>query len=187
MQPKERFQPAPKCKFFFALSWARDKYCDEVEHELTEAFGTLHMRSEVFCFSEYSNYYDQDLGGTVWKYLVALRPLLPAHYLVEAKLRAESIQWQMARTSETGLCRVANIDPGYLNGWQVVLSTVKNQAHRIYLGDGVFGEVTLLYRKPRFRPLPWTYPDYTNAAVIDFLNGARDEYRRQLSKRGSSS
>jgi hypothetical protein len=76
--------------------------------------------------------------------------------------------------------RQVNIDPGYVSLSKLVLATTKNHAHRIYLSDGIYAEVTLHYRDGAFRGYPWTYPDYASSEYCALFQKVRDLYRRQL-------
>ena len=78
-----------------------------------------------------------------------------------------------------------NIDPGYLTAARVVLASTKDFAHRLYLGKGIYGEVTLLYQKKDFQALPWTYPDYRSEAYRQFFRELRRVYMAQLAASGS--
>jgi hypothetical protein len=69
--------------------------------------------------------------------------------------------------------RPVNLDPGYVAPAKVVLASTKDFAHRIYLKDGIFAEVTLVYRKGSFVPLEHTFPDYRTAEYIGFFNRVR--------------
>ncbi len=60
------------------------------------------------------------------------------------------------------LGRVLNIDAGYVSLDQVILSTTKPYYHRLYLGEGVYGELELYYQNHNFQAFPWSYPDYQN-------------------------
>jgi hypothetical protein len=60
------------------------------------------------------------------------------------------------------------------------LATTKDQAHRIYLRDGIFAEVTLRFQAGAFEPWPWTYADYREDFVREFLREARTYYRSRL-------
>jgi hypothetical protein len=75
--------------------------------------------------------------------------------------------------------RRINLDPGYLEPSKLVLFSTKNFSHRIYCGDGIFGEVTLIYERGKFKILPWTYPDYYWAESLKFLMAMRNEIVRQ--------
>jgi hypothetical protein len=70
--------------------------------------------------------------------------------------------------------RQINIDPGYLSLDKVVLATHKDYSHRLYLGKGIYGEVTLFFKDKTFNPFPWTYPDYRTHEYINFFNDARE-------------
>ena len=63
--------------------------------------------------------------------------------------------------------RPLNLDPGYITPAKLVLASTKDHAHRIYLRDGIYAEVTLSFRGRKWQPLEWTYPDYR-----------RDDYQR---------
>jgi hypothetical protein len=73
-----------------------------------------------------------------------------------------------------------NLDPGVLSLGKFLLATVKDQAHRIYLGRGIFAEVTLRYQAGAWEPWPWTYPSYRLPDLLAFLQEARDFYRQRL-------
>ena len=73
-----------------------------------------------------------------------------------------------------------NIDPGYLLLERFVLATGKNFTHRIYLGGGIYADLTLIYTRGDFQALPWTYPDYADPRMIRHLNQIRHRYTIDL-------
>ena len=76
--------------------------------------------------------------------------------------------------------RQLNIDPGLITPSNLILSTTKGYAHRIYLGMGVYAEVTLIAGNKGYYTLPWTYPDYKDPENIDFFNKARRKLLKTL-------
>ena len=66
-----------------------------------------------------------------------------------------------------------NLDVGYVTEAKLVLASMKDFAHRVYLGAGVHAEVTLLYRGGGWMSLEWTFPDYASGRYDTFLTGAR--------------
>jgi hypothetical protein len=76
--------------------------------------------------------------------------------------------------------RLINLDPGYISQAKLVLATTKNYAHRIYLDQGIFGDIHLTYTNQSFQTQPWTYPDYQQPKIIEFFNTIRHNYLRQL-------
>ena len=61
------------------------------------------------------------------------------------------------RTAEP---RPLNLDPGYLSLAKLVLASTKDHSHRIYLGQGIYAEITLYYSQQRWQARPWTFADY---------------------------
>ena len=61
-----------------------------------------------------------------------------------------------------------------------MLATGKNYTHRIYLSRGIYGDLTLVFNKGTFKPLEWTYRDYSDAESIEFFNNEREKYKNQL-------
>lgn len=176
---KDRLKESSPALFFFAVAGREERYLPEVENLLAGFCGSLAFRSDLYRFSEFSTYYDAEMGGEVWKYLVCGSELRPPEDLVRIKQRIEGIQEEFLTERDGCSCRDVNIDPGYVNGWQVVLASVKNFAQRLYLGEGVYAETTLLFQKGRFQSLPWTYADYSSEPVLSFLRKAREEWARK--------
>jgi hypothetical protein len=75
-----------------------------------------------------------------------------------------------------------NIDPGYIARDKLVLATTKDFFHRLYLGKGIYGEVTLHFQKGAVRHFSWTYPDYRDKGVQDFLIKVRAELAGKIRK-----
>ena len=72
--------------------------------------------------------------------------------------------------------RLVNIDPGYIETPKLILATTKNYSHRIYLGEGIYGDVQLIWRGGCYQANPWTYPDYLEKSSLDFFTQARNIY-----------
>jgi len=75
---------------------------------------------------------------------------------------------------------MVNIDPGYIALEHVILATTKGYAHRIYLKNGIYADLTLIYRDGTYRPLDWTYPDYAEKDTISLFNRWRDYYKKVM-------
>lgn len=146
-----------------------------VEPDLVALWGAIDYRSATLPFA-HTDYYAREFGPRLWRRFIAFERLIDPGDLAAIKRAANEIE---ARWSEGGRRRV-NLDPGYLTQAKLVLATTKNQAHRIYLGQGIYAEVTLIYREGAWRPLPWTYPDYASAAYHAVFSEIRALLGRQL-------
>jgi hypothetical protein len=120
------------------------------------------------------------MGTGLRKHFLAFRDLVSPDCLPEAKLLANRIEDQCANSGQFPEKRPLNIDPGLLTLGKFMLATTKDQAHRIYIGKGLFAEVTLRFEQGSYVPWPWTYADYRQRCVLEFMNQARTYYRLLL-------
>ena len=67
----------------------------------------------------------------------------------------------------------------YITESKLVLASMKDFSHRIYLANGVYAEITLQYHHGCWEPLPWTFPDYGSGRYDAFLTAARKRLREQ--------
>lgn len=144
-------------------------------------FGPVDYRSDVLPFDN-TSYYEPEFGPDLVREILAFSTLIPAESLAAIKLRTNELEhaWMVDGR------RLVNLDPGYVNLSKLVLATTKDYSHRIYLGDGIYGEVTLKYEHRAFRAWPWTYPDYASAQYRGIFATIRQLYFEQL-RQGASS
>ena len=149
---------------------------------LEREFGLAGLAGEPFPFDQ-TDYYTPTMGPGLSKQLLAFERLLAPERLADVKLHTNALEAQLAETRTFAEERPLNLDPGVLALGKFLLATTKDQAHRVYLRDGIFAEVTLRFEAGAFEPWPWTYADYREPAVRDFLRQARDFYRERLRER----
>jgi hypothetical protein len=154
-----------------ALVWAR--------HQLEAAFGPVALASPWFAFTQ-TRYYEPTMGSGLQKQLLAFRDLVAADSLASIKRRSNDLERELTETGDYAEPRPLNLDPGVLSLGKFMLATTKDQAHRIYLRDGIYAEVTLRFEAGAFEPWPWTYADYRQPEIRAFLKTARDYYRQRL-------
>jgi hypothetical protein len=159
-----------------AIAWSRG--------ELQDRYGPIRLQSPLFDFVE-TSYYDDEMGCGLKKRFFAFERLIGQSDLVSIKLATNEIERLAAQHSEwatprSGVARPVNLDPGYLQLGKWVLATTKDQSHRLYLGHGIYGEVTLRYERGEFVPWPWTYPNYCREDYRAFFVAARSEYLQLL-------
>lgn len=187
---------------FCAIISRRPHAFDWSRRQLTTLWGPLAETSEPMPF-EASGYYTREMGTGLSKILVAaVQPRDPAELArwktatnrLEAEYAAlqrrpepgqgepEQTEPEQAEAGQAEL-RPLNLDPGYISQSKLVLATVKDRDHRLYLSDGIFAEVTLRYLRSGWTDNPWTYPDYRTAPVKTFANECRARLRRHLAAR----
>jgi len=151
---------------------SRRELFDEAISELTAAFGPADLVSEIMDF-DLTDYYNEQMGSPLYRRFVSFERLIPPDSLAEAKLMTNQVEARFAERAAGRPTRPVNLDPGYVAPSKLVLASMKDFSHRIYLGRGVYAEVTLLYRRGRWEPLGWTFPDYASGRYDAFLTEAR--------------
>ena len=150
---------------------------DELRAVLVEHWGAADFCSSPIPFT-FTDYYEKEMGTAIVRTFVAFERLVDPSCLARVKLRTNIIE---DRFRDRGLRRV-NLDPGLMALSRFSLATTKENAHRIPLSDGIYAEITLLYSRGGFQPLPWTYPDFRSAVYLAALNEIRSLYKAQLHK-----
>jgi hypothetical protein len=56
------------------------------------------------------------------------------------------------------------------------MASTREYNHRIYLSDGVFADLVLVFAKGRFVRMPWTISDYYHGEAIDFFLRVRASF-----------
>jgi hypothetical protein len=123
-----------------------------------------------------TKYYEPEMGSNLQRRLAVFLHLADPVDLSQWKTLTNALE----RRFSLGGRRLVNLDPGYLARERLVLATGKNYTHRLYLGQGLYGEVTLMYQKGNWQVLPWTYPDYASPQLLEFFDQARKKYLWQL-------
>lgn len=147
----------------------------DVQNGLIGLFGRIEAKTTPVPFL-YTTYYEKEMGRGLVRTFLLFQPLVGREELPSMKLRTNDME---SLFSENGQ-RLINIDPGYISLEQVVLATTKGYSHRLYLGQGIYGDLTLVFGEGTFKTLPWTYPDYGSSESIAMFNAWRDQYKRAL-------
>jgi hypothetical protein len=155
-------------KLFAGIMFRRDFDLESALEPLAASCGGVERSYGPVDFS-WSDYYNEEMGGGLLKYYAVFSEPADRDRLPQIKNQTNAIERQFSRGGK----RAVNIDPGYLAKDKLVLASTKDFYHRLYLGDGIFGEVTLHYRKGRFRFFSWTYPDYQEPEFLNFIEAAR--------------
>ena len=151
---------------------------------LVREFGPAELTSEVMDF-DFTDYYDRQMGRPLYRQFIAFQKLIAPDALADAKCRTNAIEKRFAAKASSPP-RPVNLDVGYIEPSKLVLASMKNFSHRIYLSRGVYAEITLQYHKGRWEPLSWTFPDYASGCYDAFLTAARDRLCGELTRKGLS-
>jgi hypothetical protein len=172
-------EPQP-VKLVLSVLFTEEGDLPAVLAECNREFGPLDFVSEPLLFA-YTDYYEKEMGSGLRRRIVSFRPLIPPEDLVEVKRRTNDLEGRHLNERKG---RKVNIDPGILAASKFVLATGKDYTHRMYLGKGIYGDLTLMFRNGAFTALPWTYPDYGSEPLLGLLTLLRKAYLWQLKQKG---
>ncbi|MEW6080170.1 MAG: DUF4416 family protein [Thermodesulfobacteriota bacterium] len=172
-------QPDP-ARLVIGILTGRKDLLEPVAGDLTDRFGPVGLVSRWFDF-DFTTYYNAEFGSPLSRRMFGFQNLIGQDQLAGIKQITNEIEKTYTRDGK----RAVNIDPGYLLRERFVLATGKNFAHRIYIGNGIYADLTLLYYDKAFQSLPWTYPDYADGAMQSFLTQVRNRYVIDLKNEGS--
>ncbi len=156
---------AASSRYAAALEWALNRCVSQ--------FGQIALKSEPFDFTE-TDYYAATMGIALKKQFFALERLIDPAALADTKRQSNIWETEYAALGDHLEPRPLNLDPGYITPAKLVLASTKDHAHRIYLRDGIFAEVTLSFRSRRWQPHEWTYPDYRRDDYQAFFTQCRE-------------
>jgi len=159
-------------KFVTSVIYADPMLREEGISLLKKRWGEVDLREDGISFF-HTDYYAKEFGSPLFRSFFSFKRLYQREDLVAAKLFSNGVENRLAKGDGQ---RSINIDPGYLTDGQLVLATGKNYSHRIYLGEGIFADLTLIYKEGGYQSLPWTYPDYKEAQLQMLLLKMREIY-----------
>lgn len=165
------FQSPEPVKLIIGMFMPHRESFARVADLLAGDFGAPDLISPWMPFDQ-TDYYAAEMGGPLVRRMMAFPMLMDPGRLPAVKRFCHDLE----EMSLNGAQRTVNIDPGYINRTRFVLATGKDFAHRIYIGDAVYADLTLMVQAGKLSPLPWTYPDYRQSAMLDFLEKVRNKH-----------
>ena len=168
-------RPAEAVKLLMSTIYADDDIAKNLLEILSEHYGSTDFISTRMPF-QYTDYYTGEMGSRLVRRVVFFDKLIRPESLPDVKLFTNNVEDMFAVTGK----RRVNVDPGYMSQAHLILATGKGYTHRPYLRDGIYADLTLIYRGKSFHSLPWTYPDYAEKLTIEMFNRIRSKYLMQL-------
>ena len=156
---------------FTGILYSDKSYLSKAKESLLSAFGAALLETPPVSW-DYSEYYKEEIGSPIMRTFIFFKDLINRAEIADIKLRTNDIETSLSIDGK----RKVNLDPGYLTLANVILATTKGYSHRIYLGKGIYGEVSLLYKEKdkTFVPNIFTYSDYQEKNCIEMFIKARE-------------
>ncbi len=169
-------RPTPPALLVIGALVAADLDWPTVPAALRQALGPEAAIRGPLAFDQ-TNYYEPEIGPGLQRYFIAMADPFDPGRLAETKIATNCLEERFRRP---GAGRRVNLDPAALTLANFVLATGKGFAHRPYLGQGIYADLTLMWKQNGWQDLPWTYPDYRTDAVKAILTEFRNYYRGRL-------
>ena len=162
---------------------AADQQCLSAALDAIAAeFGRTDFISDAWPFDQ-TDYYKEQTGANILKQFVSVEKLIDPGKLAKIKHKTNKIEQEQTKVAHklgVDLPRPINLDPGIIEPSQLVLASTKNYSHRIYIGDMMYAEVTLIFYKGKWEHFGYTYPDYRQPQYHEFFSKVRTRLTEQL-------
>ena len=170
-----QIRPPDPVLLFVGILYSDDKVFHNAYELLEKHFGEI-LFAGISIPWNYSQYYQKEIGYPLLRRFLFFKTLIYPDNLADIKLQTNEIENIFSFNDK----RRINLDPGYLTLSKIVLASTKNYAHRIYLGKGIYGEVTLIYRNGTYKPHIFSYKDYQDEFYIKTFMNIRLLYKEML-------
>jgi len=148
---------------------------DAVARRMIQEWGPSDFVSEDFEFTA-TDYYAPEMGAPLFRRFFSFEKLIDPEMLVEAKLLTNQIEGDFAVNGK----RQINLDAAYLDYYKVVLASLKFGGQKLYMRQGVYGDMTLIMNKGKWENFAWGFPDFKSGTYDVVLNRIRDLYKEQI-------
>ena len=163
-------------KLITGFIYASEEALVSVLEKMESVHGPVEFESEHFAFT-HTDYYDREMGPELRRCFISFESPIAPDMLREYKLAAVALEKKYLN-ADGG--RMVNIDPGLIGLANLVLASTKAFAHRVYIGKGIYAEVSMIYEDREFTPLRWTYPDYRQEEAMRFFLQVRERLKEQI-------
>ena len=163
-------------KLFVGMLANEISLMEQIAGQLEGIFGPIDLKGPVWPW-EHTAYYQKEMGPGLKRQFVFFEHLVSPGIIADTKLKTIELENKFLNINAG---RRINLDPGYLDSARLVLASTKDFSHRIYLGNGIYGEITLIYSGKDYQVLPYTFPDYRTGEYMDIFKKAREIYKSRI-------
>lgn len=162
-------------KLIIGIMYKSPIYFQQATEVLVKAYGEIDTVSDEYIFSEFSNFYNNEMNGIVLKRFISFCNCVNPANLAKIKFQTNAIENEFAVEKN----RIVNIDPCLLGHGKFVMATTKPASFRIPLQKGIYADLSLVYAKGDWVHFFWTYFDVKSTLVKRYLRGVRKRYLEQ--------
>jgi len=170
-----RIQKPPPGRLVVSIIYSSmDALADAVK-ALEKRFGRVQYETlEIPCAE--ADDYREEMGDDLLRRFYSFETEVARDSLPALKAACYKIEPKFSDTVDDYHFRTVNIDPGIMTPSALVMASHKEYNHRVYLRDGVYAEIALIFAHDKFCRLPWTIPDFCADEAIDFFERVRSSF-----------
>jgi hypothetical protein len=158
-----------KAKLFIGMLSNNAALFEEIKKELP-VFGRIDFESGIFDWN-FTKFYEDEMGSGLKRKFVFFDKKIVPDEIAKIKLKTNEIEKKFAEKGN----RKINLDPGYLTQMKVVLASAKDSSHKVYIREGIYGDIALRFRNNSFEPFDYTYSDFKSREYIELFNEMREK------------
>ena len=170
-----RIQTPPPGQLIVSIIYSHIDAVVDALKLLEKQFGRVRCETVDIPYS-CSDRYEEEMGPKLVRRLFSFEKKVERDSLPEIKSVCRKIERQLSDQVGDYFFRAANLDPGILTPDNLVMASNREYNHRIYLADGVFADIQLIWAHGQFTRLPWTNHDFCEDEVVDFLLRVRQTF-----------
>lgn len=152
-------------KLICGIIFAEERSYQKALELLTQEFGEIEKKSEPYNFSQFTKYYEPELGQNLQRQFLVFKRTIEAEQLPDIKLKTIELEKQLSKNSQ----RTVNLDPGYLTSSQFILASVKASPGKIYLAKNIWAQLIYQISKNQIIENERTFPDLKQTEIKKFI------------------
>ena len=170
-----RIQKPPPGRLIVSIIYSSmDALADGLK-ALERRFGRVQFETvEIACSDSVT--YAEEMGDRLQRRLFSFERLFSRDALPEIKNACHKIEPQFADAVGDFIFRTVNLDPGILTPDNLLMASHREYNHRVYLRDGVFAQVELIWSQGQYMRLPWTNADFCDGEAVEFFHRIRETF-----------
>jgi hypothetical protein len=167
-------------KYFVAVLYSNAERFDDALRRLVDRWGRVDVTGTERRF-DVTDYYEPEMGNPLFRKLASFEKLFDPMLIVDMKLECNDIERQLSVAGK----RTVNLDAGYLDHNKVLLASAKEAGQKVYLGKGIYADLSGRYKGDRYQPFEWSFPDFRDGRYDADLLNMRAAYMLQRRQYGN--
>lgn len=165
-------------KFFIGALYSDESRLEQAKKFCVQRMGPIELESKAFAFTA-THYYDAEMGPPIYRQFFSFEGLRDPGDLPELKVVCNQIEAQLSLVGK----RKVNLDIGYLDLHKMILASAKYNGQKVYLDQGIYADVTLIYEAGGFHPTQNTFPDFKSGEYLPVFREFREHLKADLRQR----